>query len=202
MARPLAVIVALLSIGIAALDTAYQTKAQSGDGWIMLFDGKSISDEWNRVGETNWRVEDGAIVADKRISKTPAHLVSKTKYKDFQIFVEFWASDDANSGIFVRCQDSEKITDKSCYEVNIFDQRKDPTYGTGGIVNFAEVNPMPKAGGKWNTFEITAKGRQITVVLNGQKTVELSNGLFVDGPLTLQHGDGIIKFRKVAIKPM
>ena len=76
----------------------------------------------------------------------------------------------------------KKIGDKSCYEVNIFDQRKDPTYGTGAIVDFAEVNPMPKAGGKWNTFEITAKGRQITVVLNGQKTVELHNGLFEDGP--------------------
>ena len=47
---------------------------------------------------------------------------------------------------------------------------------------------MPKAGGKWNTFEITAKGRQITVVLNGQKTVELNNGLFVEGALALQHG--------------
>ena len=74
--------------------------------------------------------------------------------------------------------------------MNIFDQRKDPTYGTGGIVNFVEVNPMPKAGGKWNTYEITAKGRLITVTLNGQKTVELHNGLFAEGPFTLQHGDG------------
>lgn len=195
-------VVALLLTGFTTFDAAHPTEAQSGDGWIPLFDGKSIGDQWNQVGATNWRVEDGAIVADKRTSKEAAHLVSKTKYKDFQILVEFWASDDANSGIFIRCQDSEKITDKSCYEVNIFDQRKDPTYGTGGIVNFAEVSPMPKAGGKWNTFEITVKGRQITVLLNGQKTVELSNGLFIDGPLTLQHGDGVIKFRKVAIKPM
>ena len=37
--------------------------------------------------------------------------------------------------------------DKSCYEANIFDQRPDPTYGTGGIVHFAEVNPM--AEGWW-----------------------------------------------------
>ena len=29
---------------------------------------------------------------------------------------------------------------------------------------------MPKAGGKWNTFEITARGRDIMVVLNGNKT--------------------------------
>ena len=128
--------------------------------------------------------------------------MSKNSYKDFQVYAEFWASDDANSGIFLRCQDPTKIGDRSCYEVNIFDTRPDPSYGTGGIVHFAEVNPMPKAGGKWNTYEITAKGRQITVVLNGQKTVELHNGLLVEGALALQHGAGVIKFRKVAIKPL
>jgi hypothetical protein len=175
--------------------------AQTGEGWIALFDGKNLGD-WDQVGETNWRVEEGAIVADKRTSKDPAHLVSKKPYKDFQLHVEFWASDDANSGIFLRCQDPKTITDRNCYEANIFDQRKDPTYGTGGIVHFAEVNPMPKAGGKWNTYEITVKGRLITVVLNGQKTVELHNGLWAEGPITLQHGSGVIKFRKVAIKPL
>ena len=92
--------------------------------------------------------------------------------------------------------------DRSCYEVNIFDQRQDPTYGTGGIVHFVEVHPMPKAGGKWNTYEITTKGRQITVLLNGEKTAELHNGLFAEGPFTLQHGEGVIKFRKVAVKPL
>ena len=61
---------------------------------------------------------------------------------------------------------------------------------------------MPKAGGKWNTFEITAKGRQITVVLNGQKTADLNNGLFAEGAITLQYGSGVMKFRKVAIKPL
>ena len=166
-----------------------------------LFDGKNLGD-WDQVGEANWRVEDGAIVADKLTSKDAAHLVSKKKYKDFMIYVEFWSSDDANSGVFLRCQNPKEITDRSCYEANIFDQRKDPTYGTGGIVNFAEVNPMPKAGGKWNTFEITAKGRQITVVLNGQKTADLNNGLFAEGAITLQYGSGVMKFRKVAIKPL
>ncbi len=82
---------------------------------------------------------------------------------------------------FIRCQNPKQITDRSCYEVNIFDQRPDPTYGTGGIVHFSEVNPMPKAGGKWNTFEITAKGRVISVLMNGQKTVELRNTMFDRG---------------------
>ena len=152
-----------------AIQFAPRAAGQSGPGWVTLVDGKTMGD-WDRVGEANWRIEDGALVADKGKA---AHLVTKNKYKDFQIHAEFWASDDANSGIFIRCTDPKKIGARTCYEVNIFDQRKDPTYGTGAIVYFAEVNPMPKAGGKWNTFEITAKGRQITVVLNGQKTVDL-----------------------------
>src|SRR5262245_19714686 len=194
-------VVGALLLATAGEDVDPQASAQAGEGWTTLLDDKNMGD-WNKVGESNWRLEDGAVVADKKSGQDPAYLVSKAPFKDFQLHVEFWASDDANSGVFLRCQDPSKLGDRSCYEVNIFDQRKDPTYGTGGIVNFSEVHPMPKAGGKWNTFEITAKGRQITVVLNGQKTVELHNGLFAEGPLGLQHGAGVIKFRKVAIKPL
>jgi len=190
-----------LTVAVVVAGLAPPSAGQAGTGWTILVDDKTMG-EWNKVGETNWRMEDGALVADKRTSQDPAYLVSKEKYKDFQIYAEFWASDDVNSGIFLRCQDPAKIGDTSCYEVNIFDQRKDPTYGTGAIVKFAEVSPMPKAGGKWNTYEITAKGRLITVLLNGQKTVELHNGFFTDGPIALQHGSGLLKWRKVAIKPL
>ena len=194
-------IVSVLATAFAVMALAAPAVSQTGEGWVTLLDNGKMG-EWDRVGESNWRIEDGAVVADKRTGEAAAHLVSKTPYKDFQLHVEFWASDDANSGVFLRCQDPKRITDRSCYEVNIFDQRPDPTYGTGGIVHFAEISPMPKAGGKWNTFEITAKGRLITVMLNAKKTVELHNGLFVEGPFTLQHGSGVIKFRKVAIKPL
>jgi hypothetical protein len=118
------------------------------------------------------------------------------------VYVEFWSSDDANSGIFLRCQDPAAIGDRTCYEANIFDQRKDPTYGTGAIVRFVEVDPMPKAGGKWNTYEITAKGRDVVLVLNGKQTAKLRSEMFMDGNLALQHGSGVMKFRKVAIKPL
>ena len=201
MQRAIVLAFALMMAAVAGSPFVPTASGQTGEGWTTLLDGTKMGD-WNQVGETNWRLEDGAVVADKLASKTPAHLVSKAPYKDFMLHVEFWASDDANSGVFLRCQDPTTIADKTCYEANIFDQRKDPSYGTGAIVNFAEVDPMPKAGGKWNTYEITAKGRQITVLLNGQKTVDLRNGLFAEGPFTLQHGAGVIKFRKVAIKPL
>jgi hypothetical protein len=200
-ARAFAYLAGMTVAAFAAIHFAPQALGQSGPGWVTLVDGKTMGD-WDRVGETNWRMEDGALVADKLTSKGAAHLVSKKSYKNFEIYAEFWASDDANSGIFLRCSDAKKPGANTCYEVNIFDQRKDPTYGTGAIVDFAEVNPMPKAGGKWNTFEISAKGRDIVVVLNGQKTVTLRNNLWQEGPITLQHGAGTIKFRKVAIKEL
>ena len=203
MLRPAKHVLTLVfALSVVAFAGVPPASAQSGDGWTVLLDGKDTSG-WDQVGETNWRSEDGAIVADKLTSKIPAHLVSKNKYKDFVLHVEFWASDDANSGIYIRCQDPKNITDKSCYEANIFDMRGDQTYATGGIVHRGPVKaPAPKAGGKWNTYEITAKGRDITVVLNGEKTAELRNSLFAEGPITLQHGAGTIKFRKVAIKPL
>ena len=146
-------------------------QAQSGEGWIMLFDGKNL-DHWQGDGNANFAIEDGSIVAkDKKDPKTTAFLVSKDKYKDFQIYAEFWTSNDANSGIFIRCEDPKKPGAKTCYECNIFDPRPDPSYGTGAIVYHAEVDPMPKAGNKWSTMEITAKGRDLSIV--GQAIVHL-----------------------------
>jgi hypothetical protein len=202
MTRVLTALAALLLVGFIAINGAPTANSQTGDGWIQLFDGKTM-DGWTPTNDNvNWRVEDGALVADKSKGKGGNHLITKNAYKDHMIYAEFWTSDDANSGIFVRCNPKQPIGAKVCYEVNIFDTRPDPTYGTGSIVYFTEVSPMPKAGGKWNTFEITAKGRNITVSLNGKQTANLNNGLFDQGHFTLQYGGGVVKFRKVAVKPL
>jgi hypothetical protein len=120
----------------------------------------------------------------------------------------FWVDEDANSGVYIRCTNPDKVGGDSGYEVNIYDKRPDPSYGTGAIVNVAKVEPMPKAGGKWNVYEITAKGPQFTVILNGQKTVDgAQDSTFASGRIALQYGasvvkeKGIVKFRKVEIKP-
>jgi hypothetical protein len=191
-------------LAAAALVMALTSCATGGrdGGWTTLVDGTKGLGNFNRVGEANWTATDGAIQATQG-GKTPAYLVSRDSYKDFMMRVEFWATDDANSGIFMRCQDPGKITDESCYEANIFDQRPDPTYATGAIVKVAPVKaPIPKAGGKWNTYEITMRGPHLVVVLNGQKTVDTQDPKFASGPFALQWGRGTIKFRKVQIKPI
>ena len=206
MKRVIAAAGVLAIFGCAQISSTWDS--MTGSGWVTLIDGEKGLENFNRVGDANWRAEGGSIVADR--AKTSGFLVTKKSYKDFQLRAEFWADHTTNSGIFMRCADPGKITDKTCYEANIYDQRADPTYGTGGIVHHAAVSPMPKAGGKWNTYEITAKGSQLTVVLNGTQTATLNHSQFAQGPIALQFGNrppkgdpgGAIKWRKVQIKEL
>ena len=191
-------------IALALLGCASMT----GSGWVTLIDGDKGLENFNQVGDANWRAEGGAIVADKGKG---GHLVSKNSYKDFEIRAEFWAASDTNSGIFIRQGDPKKPSSTSGYEVNIWDIRPDPTYASGAIVGVAAV-PVPivhKVGGKWNVMEVRAKGDDITVKLNGVVTATAVNGKFPEGPFTLQYGAGVkdamggpIKWRKVEIRTL
>ena len=198
----------LLAIGLTIAGCSSRVSDQGEAGWITLLDGSNPKtlDNWNRIGDANWRAEDGAIVADKGKG---GHLVSKNSYKDFQIRAEFWADATTNSGIFFRIADTKSIGSKTGYEANIYDERPGSEYGTGAITNVAKVSPMPKAGGKWNIFEITARGPHLTLVLNGIQTVDVQHTQFTEGPISLQFGNrekgapgGPIKWRKVQIRTL
>jgi hypothetical protein len=188
---------ALITLILSACASISQHKNSS-----VLIDGSKGLENFNRVGEANWHVAENSIQTDQSKSQF-SYLVTKSPYKNFRLTVEFWASDDANSGVFFRCQDPQNITAENCYEANIFDQRPDPSYGTGGIVLIAKSPiPMPKAGGHWNTYEITANGSRLTLVLNGITTADIEDSKLVSGFVALQWGSGVIKFRRLEIEPL
>ncbi len=200
MNRLSAVSIALLLTGGAVLWYAQEASGQApaaGPGpFTTLFDGSNLND-WEAIGNANWRlVEGGAVQADLG----NGFLVSKKDYTDFQLRAEFWVDATANSGIFIRATDPKRVTAMNAYEVNIFDTRPDPSYGTGAIVNVAKVSPMPKAGNQWNLYDITAKGPQFTIILNGKKTSEGQDAMHKTGRIALQYGGGVVKFRKVQIR--
>ena len=182
-------------IALVLAGTATGAFAQAG-GWVTLLDGTSL-DNWNRTGDANWRIEGGAAVADKG----NGYLVSKESYTDFEIRAEVWVDDDANSGIFIRNTDPKKPSSKTGYEVNIFDKRPGQDYATASIVDVAKPSVPQKAGGKWNTMEILAKGPSMTVVFNGVKTVDgAKDARNPSGPVAIQYGKGVVKFRKFEIR--
>jgi hypothetical protein len=147
---------------------AVMTSAQTpATGMVTLFDGTHLNN-FNMVGTANWKLADGVVEA----TSGSGFLVSKETYSDFEIRAEFWVDEAANSGVYIRCQNANQITDTTCYEANIFDKRPDQSGRTGAIVHVAKPLANIDAGGKWNTYEITAKGPQLTVRLNGTLTAQ------------------------------
>jgi 3-keto-disaccharide hydrolase len=183
-----------MAIGIVAGGLALGGAAVAGEQTV-LFDGTSL-DKFTTTGDADWTVKDGYVEA--RNGKF-GYLVSKTSCKDFDLTLEFWSSPEANSGVFFRCEDPAKITDTTCYEANIFDQRPDPAYRTGGITHIASPKTKIDAGGHWNTYEISAKGNHLTVTLNGTVTVDVEDASHAAGPIALQYAKGTIRFRNVKL---
>jgi hypothetical protein len=172
--------------------------AQTQDGYTDLIDGVSL-DGWNIIGNANWVIGKGIIEGNK----PSGFLVSSKSYRNFIIRAEFWAESNTNSGIFIRCQDHKQVSAGNAYEVNIWDTRPGQEYSTGAIVDVAKVNPIHKAGGRWNTMEITANGTQLIVTMNGAITVaDARDSKFSEGLIALQSAGGTVKFRKLQIKPI
>lgn len=170
-------------------------------GWITLLDGETGLANWNRSGDGNWRAEKGAIQIDAKTGPGAAFLYSKNAYTDFELYVEYSADADANSGVFLRITNTQTINTKGGYEVQIFD--KNASFPTASMVNLVKApERFSKAAGRWNAFYITARGPLMTVDMNGERAVEVSNNAFPGGPIGLQYNSGTLRFRKVLIKPL
>lgn len=187
-----------LTISIAALFIGPNASAQNSEGFVNLINELDLS-RWNIIGNANWVIGKGVIESDKPYG----FLVSTEVYKNLEIRAEFWAEPNTNSGIFIRCQNPQQLSQSNCYEINIFDARPEQAYATGSIVDVAKVDPVPKASGRWNTMEIIANGSHFKVTMNGVVTVaDGQDSKFTEGPIGLQSAGGIIKFRKLEIKPL
>jgi hypothetical protein len=195
MTRTLAISVTLAFLGFTGLQPAYVASGQAD--WKVILDGTTLKG-WDVVGNANWSVADGAVQA----TTGTGFLVTPASYADFQITADFWVTDDANSGIFIRLSDPKTITATNSYEVNIYDKRPDPAYRTGAIVDVAKPLAEINTGGKWNTIDITARGTRLIVVINGTKTVDVDDKKFARGPLALQYGAGTVKFKNVRIRTL
>jgi hypothetical protein len=181
---------------VSVLLIVVAVQGQAG-GWVRLFDGKTLS-QWTPVGNANWKVVSGEIWS----TDGGGFLLSKQTYTNFEIRAEFWVTPDANSGIFIRCQDPAKVGAATCYEVNIFDTRPDQSYRTGGIVDVAKPAAVINTGNKWNTLEITAKGPRLMVRMNGMQMVDVEDKKFARGPFALQAGVGVVRFKNVQIREL
>lgn len=203
MKKNYAYAVAMLAFVLSVAGCGQMTPAQ---GWTTLVDGANGMDNFTISGATaNWRGEDGAIQADKIVSGTGGSvLITKKDYRDVEIYAEFWSADDTNSGIYLRAPDIKMVnTASGALEVQIWDKNPAQHYATGSLVNVSSVNGKYTAAGRWNTYEVYAKGSEVTVKLNGVVTTSTPYAKTQTGRIGLQFNPGgAIKFRKLLVREL
>jgi hypothetical protein len=183
----------VLLVGSAVL--APVVSGQEGGGFRNLMNMSN----WTPVGKADWKT----INREFWSTNGNGFLLSKQSYENFEIRAEIWVSPDANSGIFIRCSDTNKVGAATCYEVNVYDTRPDPKFRTGAIVDVAPPSNMTiNTGNKWNTLNIVAKGPRLIVRVNGETTVDVEDRKFARGPFALQAGIGVIRFKNVQVREL
>jgi hypothetical protein len=198
MARSLLAIATLILIGVGGTDSSTEAFRQSDNSWMTLLDGSTL-DGWNTLGDATWELVDGAVQGDGE----PGFLVTAESYSDFQLTFEYWIeADTSNSGVFIRCADPGNVGANSSYEVNIADKHDNPDNRTGSIVGVTGPAQTVSTAGKWNTYDITANGSHLTVILNGITTADTQDNRHTSGPIALQHRAGIVKFRNIRLRKL
>lgn len=177
-----------------------QPAAVADDGWTDLL--ANGLEGFSELGGADWQYADGELFSTS--GEASGVLLTPDDYTDFELTAEFYVGEIHNSGIFIRCGDRATVAETTCYEVNIYDKRPDPSGRTGGIPSFAAPLAQIDAAGKWNTYEIRAEADHVVVVLNGTTTVDMHDSTYPSGAIALQWGGGAnageVRFRNVKVR--
>jgi hypothetical protein len=177
-------------------------------GFTPLYSqGDPLKQGWQMVGPGSITEESpGVLVTDGGMGML---WYAKEPFKDFTLRLEYKQSAlKNNSGVFVRFPNPPKSPWDAVnegYEIQI-DDGADPEHRTGAVYSFKapEKAPPSKPVGEWNAYEITVKGQDYTVTLNGEVVNHYKGSRGAQGFIGLQNHDpkSIVRFRNVRIKTL
>jgi hypothetical protein len=189
------------------------------EGFTPLFNGKDL---------TGWKVYNGKASvwgADVKAGvlyvtgRGGGWLLTENEYRDFELRLEYKVPKHGNSGVALRAPRKGRTSSEGM-EIQILDDEDykglKPWQYTGSI--YGVVPPSKRAAkpvGEWNAMRIVAKGRQVTVEINGVKVVDANLAdyekqhakahpgiLRSQGHLGVQSHDGRVEFRNLYVKPL
>jgi len=180
------------------------------DGFRPMFDGDSL-DGWHVLPGGNWEIEDGVVVGTSPKSEGRHGLLMTDKtFKDFTVRLKFKAI-KGNSGLYFRVEEVKSGVGAHGFQAEIADRGAiGGLYETGGRAWVVQPKPEQIKGyfkpGEWNEMTVTAKGRDVTVTVNGVTTAELKNDPGrTEGRIALQlHGgqEMHVEFKDVEIRTL
>jgi hypothetical protein len=197
---------------------AEEKKEGPPEGFTALFNGKDLTGWKVLNGKMDrWGAENGLMFVQ---GSGGGWLMTEKEYGDFEIRLEYKVPKGGNSGVALRAP----LMGDPAYqgmEIQILDDYADqyknlrPTQYTGSIYDVVPpAKRVTKPAGEWNSMRIVARGRQVTIWVNGEQIVDANlddqKASFAkhpglerkEGHLGLQSHDGRVEFRNIYVKQL
>ncbi len=175
------------------------TEDQLRDGWITLFDGKTLFG-WVANSDTKWSVKDGEIVSEPG---TPGLLLTTSPWRDYELRCEAWLAAGGNGGLFLRTATHPKSPADDCLEFNLCDTHA--TFPTGSLVARVKPKKESKIDGGWHAIRLVVEGDRFTAEIDGRMVLDETSPAFSatgGDRIGLQQNGGESRFRNVFLKPL
>jgi hypothetical protein len=209
------VLAAYAAISIMATKVRAEDKPDA-EGFISLFDGKSL-DGWKASeNQDAWAVEDGTIVAKSGRShlfyEGPVH---DHDFKNFELKAEVNTKPGSNSGIYFHTEYQEKDWPFHGYEAQINNSHTD-WKRTGGLYDVVDIKESPVKDDEWFEYDILVQDKHIVLKINDKTTVDYTEPeggpkvkdkpgrMLSHGTIALQGHDpkSTTHFRNIRIQPL
>ena len=161
----------LLGSMMALATTAAVCAADTEEGFVQIFDGKTFNG-W-KIGDADaksWRIEDGALVAQGR--RSHAYYVGDEKpFKDFELKVDVMTESGSNGGIYFHTKFQETGWPRAGFECQVNVTQAD-WIKTGSLYGLVNMGLTPAQDNKWWTQHIIVQGNKVTVKIDGKTVLE------------------------------
>jgi hypothetical protein len=158
------------------------TGSAQTDGWVSLFDGKTL-DGWKASeNPSTFSVADGAIV----VNGDRSHLyyvgpVNNHVFTNFEFKADVMTTPGSNSGMYFHTEFQEGGWPAKGYEVQVNNSHTD-WRRTGGLYAIVDVKVPPAADNTWFAQQITVVGNTVVIKVDGKPTAEYAEPAGVERP--------------------
>ncbi|MDQ6843800.1 MAG: DUF1080 domain-containing protein [Bacteroidota bacterium] len=205
----------LFGTALIFMACSHTKNIKSHDGWVSLFDGKSL-DGWKANKEGTFSVEDGSI----KVAGATAHLfydgpVMNHDFKNFEFKALVMTKPGSNSGIYFHTEYQEKGFPDKGFEVQVNNSHTD-WKRTGGLYDIKDTKEVYVKDDVWFTEYIRVQGKHVIVKINDTVVTDWtqpdgfvppeghSQRIIADGTFALQGHDpkSIVFFKNIMVKPL
>lgn len=169
-------ITTLLAMLVLALSSGLALADDSEEGFVNLFDGKTLKGWKANEHPENWKVEDGKIVA----TGPRSHLFyvgddekNPPEFESFHFKSDVMTTPGSNSGIYFHVKWQDEGFPNTGFEAQVNNSHRDPVR-TASIYHLVKNFNAPAKDNEWFTEEIIvdAKAKTIKTIVNGKVIAE------------------------------